>query len=317
MLKVCAENQKRIILLKMIDKTGQAVDARLRLNLRQLEVFVATARAGSTHGAARRVARSQSAASASLAELEASLESPLFDRVGRRLVLNENGRALLPGAIALLDQATELQGLFATERLAPLRVAASLTIGEYLLPGYIARWKLECPSSLVQLMIGNTSKVIQSVVDMDVDVGFIEGPQTHADLKVQRWLEDELVIVATPSHPLAARRATHRQLADATWILREPASGTRQAADAWLLEHLGPLHVEFELGSTEAIKRLAAAGVGLACVSRHAVTTELAQGTLVELRTRLPRSRRRLAIAVRREKRLGQSTAQFIRHCMG
>ena len=111
------------------------------------------------------MARSQSAASASLAELEAALEAPLFDRVGRRLVLNENGRALLPGAIALLDQAGELQGLFATEHRAPLRVAASLTIGEYLLPEIIARWKVEHPDSPVQLTIGNTSKVIQAVVE--------------------------------------------------------------------------------------------------------------------------------------------------------
>ena len=300
----------------MIAKTGQQSDPRLRLNLRQLEVFVATARTGSTRGAAERVARSQSAASAALAELEAALEAPLFDRVGRRLVLNENGRALLPGAVALLDHAGELQGLLLAEHRSPLRIAASLTIGEYLLPERIARWKREHPQSMVQLVIGNTSEVIQSVVDMEVDLGFIEGPQTHPQLKLQRWLEDDLVIVAAPTHPLAGRMATNRQLADATWILREPASGTRQAADAWLLEHLGLLRVDYELGSTESIKRLAAAGTGLACVSRHAVTADLARGELVELRTRLPRSQRRLAIAVRRDRRLGRSTEDFMRHCM-
>jgi DNA-binding transcriptional LysR family regulator len=299
----------------MIDKTGQELLSRLRLNLRQLEVFVATARAGSTRGAALRVARSQSAASASLAELETALEVTLFDRVGRRLVLNENGRALLPGATALLEQAAELQGLFAVAHRAPLRVAASLTIGEYLLPQVIARWKADHPDSPVALAIGNSSKVIQAVVDMEVDVGFIEGPQTHPDLHVRRWLEDELILVAAPSHPLARRVASHRQLGDADWILREPASGTRQAADAWLLEHLGALTVQYELGSTEAIKRLAAAGVGLACVSRHAVAAELAQGTLAEIRTRLPRSRRRLAIAVRRDRRLGRATEDFVHHC--
>ena len=316
MVRSGAEREKRRIQVKMIQKTGQLADPRLRLNLRQLEVFVAIARAGSTHGAAQRVSRSQSAASAALAELETAVEAPLFDRVGRRLVLNENGRAMLPGAIALLDHAGELQGLLSAEHASPLRVAASLTIGEYLLPERIARWKLEHPMSTVQLTIGNTSKVIQSVLDMDVDLGFIEGPQTHPQLKLQRWLEDELVIVTAPAHPLAGRLVTNRVLADATWILREPASGTRQAADAWLLEHLGPLRVDYELGSTEAIKRLAAAGSGLACLSRHAVTAELAQGALVELRTRLPRSQRRLAIAVRRDRRLGRSTEDFMRHCM-
>ena len=175
----------------MIGQSGQPTDPRLRLNLRQLEVFVAIARAGSTRGAAERVARSQSAASAALAELEAAIEAPLFDRIGRRLVLNENGRALLPGAIALLDHAGELQAQLSSENRSPLRVAASLTIGEYLLPERIAQWKLGHPRSPVHLAIGNTSVVVRAVVNMEVDVGFIEGPQTHPDLRVRRWLEDE------------------------------------------------------------------------------------------------------------------------------
>lgn len=333
MLNRVGDKKKRIILINMIDKTGRksavdhvapdpAQDTRLRLSLRQLEVFVATARAGSTRAAAERVARSQSAASAALAELELVLGVALFDRVGRRLALNENGRLLLPGASALLDHAAELQSMHRAAHQTPLRVAASLTIGEYLLPERIAGWKRLHPASSVRLMIGNTSEVIRAVADLAVDVGFIEGAMTHPDLLLRRWLEDELVIVASPSHVLLAGLAPGKtvplkQLAGASWILREPGSGTRQAADAWLLEHLGPLQVDYELGSTEAIKRLAAAGVGLACLSRHAVVTELADGRLKELPTRLPRASRRLAIALRRDKRLGASTEGFLQHCMG
>ena len=316
-----ADGRIRIIPLNVTQKSDQRTDPRLRLNLRQLEVFVATARAGSTHGAALRVARSQSAASAALAELEAVLGAQLFDRVGRRLLLNENGRALLPGAVALRDQAGELQGLFAGEHRAPLRLAASLTIGEYLLPERIASWRPVHGRNQVLLTIGNSSRVIQAVIDSEVDLGFIEGAQTHPDLRARRWLQDDLVVVAAPGHPLALsglrRAAMLRGMAGAIWILREPGSGTRQAADAWLLEHLGPLEVDYELGSTEAVKRLAAAGAGLACLSRHAVAVELAQGTLVELDTRLPRATRRLAIVTRRDKLLGRATESFLRHCTG
>ena len=322
----------------MIDKTGQRNAPtvapknappnappnapRLRLSLRQLEVFAAIAHSGSTRVAAGRVARSQSAASAALAELETALGEPLFDRVGRRLVLNENGRALLPGAVALLGRATELQALFTGEHAAPLRVAASLTIGEYLLPSLMAQWKLAHPHSAVHLAIGNTSEVIAAVAGLAADVGFIEGPQTHADLRVLRWVSDELVVVAAPEHPLAAAQATSaarasaRQLAEASWILREHGSGTRLASDHWLIEHLGSLNIGFELGSTEAIKRLAAAGAGLACLSRHTVAEELASGELVALRTRLPAARRRLAMVVRRDKHLGRATEDFIGHCV-
>ncbi len=297
-------------------KAHQKLDQRLRLSLRQLEVFAAIARSGSTRVAAGRVARSQSAASAALAELELGLGAELFDRVGRRLVLNENGRALLPGATALLDHAAELQGLFNAEHAATLRVAASLTIGEYLLPDLLAKWRLSHPNSAVRLAIGNTSEVIAAVVGLEADVGFIEGPQTHPDLQVRPWLSDELIIVAAPSHPLAAARVSTAQLAEATWILREHGSGTRQASDSWLIEHLGSLKVGFELGSTEAIKRLAAAGAGLGCLSRHAVAQALARGELVALRTRLPVARRRLALVLRRDKRLGRTTQDFIGHCV-
>jgi len=287
----------------------------LRYSLRQLEIFVATAREGSTRAAAERVARSQSAASAALGDLEAALGVKLFDRVGRGLRLNESGRTLLPRARALLDQASELQTLFGTDHGAPLRVAASFTIGEYLLPSLISKWALTHPHGLVQLRIGNTRDVIDTLAGFDADIGFIEGPQTHPDLIVRPWLEDELVIIAAPDHPLAKRVASARQLADATWALRENGSGTRQVTDAWLVQHLPEVRTGYEMGSTEAIKHIVAAGSALGCLSRHAVAQALEDGHLVALRTQLPAARRRLALVLHREKRLGATAAAFVQHC--
>jgi DNA-binding transcriptional LysR family regulator len=314
------EEKKLTIQVTMSRKTDQQEVTsdvrRLRVSLRQLEVFVATARAGSTRAAAEHVARSQSAASATLADLESTLGVPLFDRVRQRLVLNENGRVLHARAGALLDQARELQHLFGGVHTAPLRVAASLTIGEVLLPPLVASWKAAHPASPVQIIVGNTTEVIGAVAGFDVDLGFIEGPQTHPALRVQPWLEDELVIVAAPTHPLARkRRVDHGALRGARWILREAGSGTREAADRWLFEHLGPIEVGFELGSTEAIKRVVAAGAGLGCLSRHAVADALAERRLVELRTMLPAARRRLGIVVHRDKHLGRATEDFLRLC--
>ena len=299
----------------MIDKSNQHSFQRLRLNLRQLEVFLATARSGSTRAAADRIARSQSAASTSLAELEAVLGEELFDRIGRRLLLNENGRALLPKAQALVEQAAEVQALFTDEHAAPLRVAASFTIGEYLLPGLVTQWTQRHPKSQIHLRIGNTSEVIAAVAALDVDVGFVEGSQTHSDLVVRPWLDDEMVIVAAPGHSLANRCATPLQLADATWVLREHGSGTRQITDEWLLTNLGQVRVGFELGSTEAIKRVVATSDGLGCLSRYAVEQSVADGHLVELQTRLPRASRKLAIVLHREKRLGRAPTDFLAHC--
>jgi Transcriptional regulator len=303
---------KLIISLVMNEKTDQ----RLKLTLRQLEVFAATARAGSTRAAAERVARSQSAASTALAELEATLGAQLFDRVGRRLVLNENGRALLPRAASLLEQAAELQALFDSEHAAPLRVAASFTIGEYLLPPLISQWKQMHPLSQVRLDIANTREVLDAVAAFDVDVGFIEGTGSHPELRVRRWLSDELVIFAAPGHPLATRGAGTRRLADARWVLREQGSGTREASDRWLTAQLDRVDIGLELGSNEAVKRAVASGLGVGCLSRHAVAEALAQGTLVDLSAALPPMRRALSIVVHRAKRLGSAAQDFMRHCL-
>ena len=296
---------------------SEKIDQRLRLTLRQLEVFAAMARTGSTRAAADRVARSQSAASTALAALESTLGALLFDRVGRRLVVNENGRALLPLTISLLEQAGELQSLFTRAPPAPLRMASSFTIGEYVLPALIARWKQANPQATVRLVIGNTSEVIDAVVAFDVDVGFIEGRQRHPDIVVRRWLADELVIFAAPGHPLAGnRKASIGELTASSWVLREPGSGTREASDRWLLERVRPLRIELELGSSEAVKRVVAAGVGIGCMSRKAVAEALSGGWLAEVQTRLPRAERALSIVVHRERRAGRTAEAFIASCL-
>ena len=300
----------------MTDETDQRSDPRLRLSLARLEVFVATARAGSTRAAAGRVARSQSAASASLAELEAAFGVPLFDRVGRRLVLNEHGRALLPKAVQLLDDAARLEATFAEALPTPLRMAASFTIGEYLLPDLVAAWRREHPRQPVRLDIGNSTDVARAVAAFDVDIGFVEGPVEHTALRVRRWRSDELVIVAAPGDPLAKGTASVRQLAQAAWVLRERGSGTREAADRWLGARLAPMRVEVELGSSEAVKRVVGAGLGLGCLSRLAVADAVADGRLAAVRTTLPRASRELAIVVHRERRLGPNAQAFVEHCL-
>ena len=257
------------------------IDQRLKLTLRQLEVFAAVARGGTTRAAADEISRSQSAASNALGELESVLGVQLFDRVGKKLLINENGRALLPRAAALLEYATETETLFDAAHAAPLRLAASYTIGEYLLPKRIASWKKVHPNSHVLLDVVNTHDVFDRVTSFRADLGFIEGTHSHPELTVRKWCSDELVVVAAPGHPMSGRRVGARQLNQATWVLREPGSGTREASDRWLIPHLSKMEVELELGSNEAVKRVVGAGLGLGCLSRLAVNEALQAGWLV------------------------------------
>lgn len=294
----------------------QKIDQRLKLTLRQLEVFAAVARGGTTRAAGDEISRSQSAASNALGELEAVLDVQLFDRVGRKLVINENGRALLPKVAGLLEDAAETQALFTAAHAAPLRLASSYTIGEYLLPGLIAGWKSANPRMQLQVRIANTHDVLASVVEFGTDIGFIEGSHSHPDLTVRKWRTDYMVIVAQPGHPLASRRANTRQLGSAGWVLRESGSGTREASDRWLIPQLPGLQVELELSTNEAVKRSVAAGIGLGCLSELAVRDAVHQGWLVQIDTPFPVVERTLSIVRHRSKKLGSAAEGFMRHCM-
>lgn len=121
----------------------------------------------------------------------------LFDRVGKRLVINEHGRLLYPRAVGLLEQALEIEQLFREDNGA-LRVSASSTIGNYLLPGMIANYRRDFPALPLEMSVGNSQDVITAVADFRVDIGLIEGPCHMAELITEPWLEDELVVFAAP-----------------------------------------------------------------------------------------------------------------------
>jgi DNA-binding transcriptional LysR family regulator len=294
----------------------------MHVTLRQLQIFRAIALSGSTTAAAQSVPLSQSATSAALNELERILNARLFDRVGKRLLLNDEGRALLPTALAVLDGARNLETAFLSTKhaaLVDLHLFASTTIGNYILPRLLARFRDLMPGAQVQLQIGNTRDVVTAVREFAADLGLIEGPCHASDIVVVPWLEDELVIVASPMHPLAKAakrgRLTAKQLSQARWLLREPGSGTREAVEQSLLPHLVNVRSTMTLGSSEAIKNSVAEGLGVSCLSRYVVQDLAAANRLSVLRTRLPRLTRRLTIIHHQRKLLSDSLRGFVAHC--
>ena len=299
----------------------------MRLTLRQLLIFTAVADTGSTTAAGERVSLSQSATSGALNELESLLGARLFDRIGKRLLLNDNGRALLPEARALLDRVQEIESQFGLGSTGPataplvtrLRVGASTTIGNYVLPALIAGYSRAWPGAAVDVVIGNTRDVAAAVTRLEVDIGLIEGPCHESELRVAPWLHDELVIVAAPTHALVQlceqARVSLKALRQASWLLREPGSGTREAVEHALLPHLHHLNGDMQPGSTEAIKQAAAEGLGPACLSLCAVQDLVTLGRLVVLRTTLPRLTRRFYLVHHQKKRLSGNLQRFVAHC--
>jgi DNA-binding transcriptional LysR family regulator len=293
----------------------------MRLTLRQLQIFLAVSDHGSTMAAADAVALSQSAASAALNELETVLDVQLFDRVGKRLIINDNGRLLLPQARQMLDWAQTIEQQFSggDASAVGLHIGASMTVGTYLLPVILAACATEQGLASPRVMIANTTDVVSATASFKIDVGLIEGPCHDETLQAEPWLNDEMVIVCAPHHPLAQdntdRKISVRTLREARWLLREPGSGTREVVENALLPHLHQLHSAGEFGNSEAIKHAAAAGLGITCLSRLVVADLLESGKLIELRTTLPTFSRNFYIVFRKHKLLSSRLNLFVQFC--
>jgi DNA-binding transcriptional LysR family regulator len=291
----------------------------MRLTLRQLEVFVAIGRAGNVTHAADRIAMSQSAASTALGELEKQFGRPLFDRVGKRLRLNEVGEAAMPKAIEILDRATELEALLAGGGgPGALTLGASLTIGNYLCPALIDRYLRLYPGSEVKLEIGNTRHIAQAVANFDLDLALIEGEITHPDLAVTGWLADELTVFCAPSHPLAREASVSiERLLEESWIVREPGSGTRQTLDRAMTPWWPRWKIGLELEHTEAIKGMVATGHFIGCVSRRALAEQFEGGRLAPLTVPELDLNRRFYLVTNRRKHRTPGIGAFVAVCEG
>ncbi|MBD2783568.1 LysR family transcriptional regulator [Xenorhabdus sp. DI] len=286
----------------------------MRITLRQLEIFAEVLKSGSTTQASQQLALSQSAVSASLTDLEGQLGVQLFDRVGKRLVTNEHGRLLYPKALALLEQAGEVEQLFKLE-LGALRLAASSTIGNYMLPEMLARYRQDYPETPLELNISNTGDVIKAVAEFRVDLGLIEGLCHDPELITQPWMKDELIIFSSPESPLLQHALGIEDLIKAPWILREKGSGTREVLDHLLFSQMPRFNIAMELGNSEAIKHAVQYGMGISCLSRRVVQEQLKNGTLSELVIPGLSLNRTLYLIYHRQKHMSNALKKLLSYC--
>jgi len=289
----------------------------MRFTLKQLQVFLAVASHENVSLAAQELAMSQSAASTSLKELEHRFGLRLFDRIGKRLQLNDQGNILRSKAAALLAGAEELENsLIGASDIGELKVGATLTIGNYLAIGIIAAFMKEHPDAKVNLNVENTASIAAKVRNFELDIGLIEGELQEADLDVSYWREDELALFCAPTHPLAS----HRELQDddllsADWIIREQGSGTRQAFDRAMTGILSNLKLRLELQHTEGIKRAVEAGLGIGCLSKITLEEAFKRGSLVPLACPHRNWTRQFYFILRPQKFLSHGVRSWMEHC--
>jgi DNA-binding transcriptional LysR family regulator len=251
------------------------VPHRSPITIQRLRLLVALADAGTVTAAARAAGVSQPALSQNLRAIERHYGFPLLMRAGRRVVLTKPARAVVDYARRILRLAEESERAvrdLMEMKAGALALAASPTPATYLLPGVLAQFRTRHPDIELKLRVGDAHAVERWVLAGEADVGVIgEASGCHGVL-VTPFRRDELVVVASPAHPLAsAARLDAEALAAHPLVVRERGSGTREALERAIARSGFTLKVLFELESTEAILQLVAAGLGATVVSELAV----------------------------------------------
>ena len=289
----------------------------MHFTLKQLKVFLAVASHENVSMAAEELAMSQSAASTALKELEQRSDVVLFDRVGKRLQLNEQGALLRPQAAALLSQAEQIESsLIRHSDVGQVKVGATLTIGNYVAIGIMAAFIQDHPSAQVELDVENTRAIASKVRNFELDIGLIEGELQEPDLDVQYWRDDTLSVFCSPQHPLAKKKElSDADLKQADWIVREKGSGTRQAFDRAMSGMLSEIILRLELQHTEGIKRAVEAGLGIGCLSELTLQDAFKRGTLVPLLAPQRDWTRKFYFILHKQKFLSRGVQSWIEHC--
>ncbi len=289
----------------------------MRYTLRQVEVFLAIARFENISRAAESLSMSQSAASSALKDLERQFDISLFDRIGKKIRINDLGTSLQAKAEAVLEQSGDLERAFAdTGDLGHLKVGATLTIGNYLAVKMIAQFREAFPRADIELTVANTQTIAEQVVRYELDVGLIEGELRHPDLNIQHWRDDELVVFAAPGHPYAQLPAlSDEHLLNTPWIVRERGSGTRQTFERAMTGLLSRLHLSLELQHTEAIKRAVEAGLGLGCLSKISLYDAFRRGSLVPVAVPHRNFQRSLSIIMHKAKYQSAGLQEWLSLC--
>jgi DNA-binding transcriptional LysR family regulator len=276
------------------------------LKLRQIETFCELARQGSLALTAERLSLTESAISVSVHELEKQLGENLFNKQGRRLILSDRGRELLPQALELLERAESFGDVGSSTRTQSLAIGATRSIGPHLLPrliddferhlaGATPRQEIsgnpfpvsEAPARTskcnYELFVQNSEIVLHRLLERSLDMAFVEGEVLDPALHKQAWLSDQLVIFCRAKHPLLGKKARLNDFASASWALRESGSGTREIFLRALAPHLPTLNIDVETSDNSTLSEIVATSDRLGCLSKRVIEQQLSKGSLVEI----------------------------------
>ncbi len=285
------------------------------MDTRQLAAFCEVVERRSFSDAAARLGVTQPAVSQQVRALEQRLGQQLLDRSGRRVEPTEAGLRLYRGAQRMLVLEEQLLDEL-TEADAPLHgtfeIGASTGPAAIVLPLLLCEFQRDNPDLRVELNVSDTQSVVELVADRRLELGIVGAARRHRSVAFEPFFRDEVILACPPGHPFAGRTVELDRLREGPLILMQQGAGVRQMVEDELRKSgrkLRDLEVPLELGLQESVRSAVQGGFGVAFISRRAVESELAAGTLAEARVRGLDLAREISI-VRAAGRAGSSAAQ-------
>ncbi|HSO82374.1 LysR family transcriptional regulator [Thiocapsa sp.] len=286
----------------------------MHVSIRQLKVFDAVARHLSYTRAAEELHLSQPAVSMQMRQLEEEAGLPLFERLGNRMLLTAAGREVFDYGRtvnrALREMEEVLESLKGVSR-GRLHLAVASTVN-YFAPRLLAIFQQRYPGIGLQLDVTNREQLVRMLYDNAVDLVLMGVPPTDMEVESEAFMENPLVVIAPPDHPLVSEQAiSPARLSDEIFVMREPGSGTRQTMERFFGERGLTIRYGMQMTRNEAVKQAVRSGLGLSVVSMHTIELELETRRLMTLDVEGFPDRRQWYLVYRRGKRLSPAANAF------
>jgi len=294
--------------------------AMLNFTLRQLQVFEKVASHLNYSRAAEELYLSQPAVSMQIKQLEGHIGLPLFEQMGKKIFLTEAGRELFHYSRNIAQQLAEMEVVFDEMKgLGKGRLTLSVVnTANYFTPQLLAKFCRLHPNINVTLQVANRAAVLKQLADNSTDLAIMGRPPDGLDIGAEPFMDNPLVVIAAPDHPLARlKRVKFAQLAQETFLSREPGSGTRSAMERVFTQHNIQPRISMEMETNEAIKQAVQAGMGLGILSLHSIELELETKRLAIVNVEDFPLLRHWFVVHRAHKRLSSAAAAFKEFLLG
>ena len=286
------------------------------MNLNQLKIFYLAAKRKNLSVTAAELFITQPAVTKGIQRLQEYYEMKFVDHIGKKLILTDAGEVLYEIAEKIFElesKAEESIRDFQERKRGRIRILSSESFGDYYLPHIIIPFSKTYPLVRISMNILPTEQVVEHTATLNNDLGFISYPVDHKKLLVKEVLEDQLVVITPPGHPLASQSAlTPRHLKDQMLIMHETDSAPRKALENYIRKHDLSVDVHLELSSNRAIKRAVEDGIGIALISRKVANEEIRDKRLIAIPLSDPSMTRRFYMVHHKDKYLSESLQNFI-----